>query len=84
MSRRVTGTIFISIAAFLYGIRYVSAALLGSGSFDGTEEMFNVLLTSVGTKLIFFSKLSLIVGIVYLIWAEIEDNIGKIRKTLSK
>jgi hypothetical protein len=66
MSRRSTGTIFIFTSAFLYGIRYLSAALLGSESFNGTEEMFNVLLTSVGTRLVFLSTLTLIVGIVYL------------------
>jgi hypothetical protein len=85
MNRRIVGAIFIFIAAFLEGVRYISAALFGSGSTSGwTQELFDILLTSVGTKLVFLSTFALIIGIVYLIWAEIEINIGKIKSFLSK
>lgn len=77
MSRRATGAVFIAISAFLYGIRYIAAALFGSTTTNWNEEMFNILLTSVGTRFNSFSLLALLVGIAYLIWAEIEEYIKK-------
>ncbi len=84
MNRRILGAFFIFISAFLEGVRYISAAILGSAAnTGGSKELFNILLSSVGTKLVFLSLLSLIIGIVYLIWAELENNMDKIKAFLS-
>lgn len=61
MSRRGTGLGFISIAAFLYSTRFIAAAIFGSD------------IQSWDANLLTVSMISLIVGIAYLVWAEITD-----------
>jgi len=73
MSKRLTGVTFISIAAFLYGIRYLSASVFGSNVSSWNEQLFQAMLNSVGKTPLYISILALIVGIGYLLWAEIES-----------
>ncbi|WP_379134863.1 hypothetical protein [Paenibacillus sp. sgz500958] len=75
MSRRTTGVFFIGIAAFLYGIRYLSAAVYGSGSMGWNETMFQNLLDYVGRAPLVLSVLSLIVGVIYLMAAEFGESL---------
>jgi Na+-transporting methylmalonyl-CoA/oxaloacetate decarboxylase gamma subunit len=86
MNRRGTGTVFCLIAALLYSVRYLSAAIYGSGqSSSWSTELFNGLLEYVGYSLVVFSLISLVVGIVYLVSAEREERKGKdIEKTADK
>lgn len=88
MGRRATGMVFIGIAAFLYAVRYVSAAIYGSGTQGWSREMFSYLLDYVGTAPKTLSILALIVGILYLLWAEIgrtpmlsKETIRRCRRT---
>ena len=73
MTKRGTGVSFIAISAFLISIKYISAAIFGSGVSSWDEELFNALLSHVGNTLSNFSLLSLFVGIVYILWGEYQD-----------
>ncbi|CAM3678099.1 hypothetical protein [Marinicrinis lubricantis] len=87
MHRRTTGVIFICIAAFLYGIRYLAAAIWGSGVLSWNHGMFQSMLEYVGDGPVMFSTIALIIGLIYLILGEIESFIPlgtKIKKKLKK
>lgn len=72
MSRRTTGTMLLFISALLYATRYLSAAIFGSGISSWSRELFQAMLINVGRELVIFSAISLIAGLAYLIWAEVE------------
>ena len=72
MSRRTTGTILLFISALLYATRYLSAAIFGSGISSWSQELFRAMLINVGKEPAVFSAISLIAGLAYLIWAEVE------------
>jgi len=74
MGRRATGNVFIGIAAFLYGVKYLSAAIFGSNAPSWNEVFFERLLAYVGNGPIVLSIISLIIGIFYLIFAEFEGK----------
>jgi len=71
MGRRAAGVGFCFIAAFLYSVRYISAAIFGSGVASWNTELFNAMLQYVGNSLTVLSAISLAVGVVYLALAEI-------------
>ena len=75
MSRRTTGAAFCAIAALLFSVRYVVAAqLFGAmhpGAIDATT--LNQYLAYAGRPLLAGSVVALVVGIAYLVWAELED-----------
>jgi len=73
MKRRTTGTIFLVIAAFLYGIRYLSAAIYGSNVSSWSADLFKSMLSYIGEGPNILSILALILGVIYLVWAEIEE-----------
>jgi hypothetical protein len=58
MGRRSVGRSFIAISTLLISIKYISEAMWKG---------------DVGSTLSTFSVLSLIAGIVYLVWGEIEE-----------
>ena len=70
MSRRAAGVGFCAIAAFLYASRYITAAISGS-NVTWNSELFPRLLIYVGNSLTILSIVSLVVGVLYLVWAEI-------------
>ncbi len=74
MSRRGVGVTFISIAAFLYGMRYLSAAIFGSGVKSWDKNLFNSMLDYVGPNLTIWAIVALVVGIIYLIWGEMNSR----------
>jgi len=75
MQRRTVGILFICIAAFLYGIRYLSAAIFGSNVSSWNGSLFEEMLNYIGIGPTIFSLLSLIVGIMYLIIAEFSHSL---------
>lgn len=81
MSRRTTGTILLFISALLYATRYLSAAIFGSGISSWSQELFQAMLINVGKGPVTFSVISLIAGLVYLVWAEAEA--GRTRNEVS-
>ncbi|MFE6078213.1 hypothetical protein ACFVQB_27535 [Paenibacillus sp. NPDC057886] len=84
MSRRTTGTLLLVIAAFLYGVRYLSAAIFGSGIASWNSELFQEMLNYVGTAPQSWSIAALILGLFYLIWAEYETISSKTRESLKR
>lgn len=77
MNKRGTGTVFCIIAAFLYVSRYIVAAIFLSGVTSWYGDLFQAGLEYVGSSLQTLSIISFAVGIIYLIWAEVEENRGK-------
>lgn len=73
MSRRVTGVLFIAIAAFLYAARFVAAAIWGAGVTNWNTQLFSNMYDYIGNGLTIWSILALLVGAGYLIWAEISE-----------
>lgn len=73
MGRRTVGLGFCGIAAFLFAARYVSAAIYGSNVASGGAR-FSFFLESVGSGLVVLSIVSLVVGIIYLVWGEIGNS----------
>ncbi len=73
MGRRSVGLGFCGIAAFLFSVRYVGAAIYFSGFAQGGAS-FNSLLPEFGASLVVMSIVSLVVGIVYLVWGEIGNQ----------
>lgn len=74
MNKRGTGAIFCLIAAILYAARYLAAAIFMSGISSWNSNLFENGLEYVGSSLLTLSVVSLIIGIAYLIWAEIEEQ----------
>jgi hypothetical protein len=72
MARRTTGVLLLFVAAMLYSTRYLAAAIFGSGISSWSTQLFNGMLQNVGPGLLIWSRLALIAGLIYLIWAEAE------------
>jgi hypothetical protein len=77
MSRRATGVAFLAISAFLFGIRFIAAAIFGSRLTSWDANMFNAFLSYVDQGLTATSVVGLILGAAYLLWAEIGAFIAK-------
>ncbi|MHA7580747.1 hypothetical protein ACX12E_10125 [Paenibacillus vandeheii] len=84
MSRRTTGTLLLVIAAFLYGVRYLTAAIFGSGVASWSSDLFQEMLNYVGTAPRNWSMVALIMGLFYLIWAEYEATSSKTKESLKR
>lgn len=78
MQRRTAGIVLLGIAAFLYGVRYISAAIFGSNVSSWGSDLFKVMLNSVGEGPIMFSRIAFIAGVIYLVLAEFETPLKKI------
>lgn len=74
MGERGVGSIFCLIAAILFSTRYISAAIFMSGVDSWNEELFAVGLEYVGSPLKTLSIFSFIIGISYLVWAEVSGK----------
>jgi hypothetical protein len=74
MNKRAAGISLIAIAACLYSVRYISAAIWGSTTTSWSIDLFDNLLNNVGTAPLYFSWISLAAGIVYLYQAEVEEK----------
>lgn len=84
MSRRTTGTLLLVIAAFLYSVRYLSAAIFGSGVASWNSELFQEMLNYVGTAPQSWSIAALVLGLFYLVWAEYEATSSKTKESLKR
>lgn len=73
MSKRGSGVAFIAIAAFLFSAKYISAAIFGSGVLSWDEELFNAMLSYIGSPLSIASMIALIIGVGYIVWGEYDE-----------
>lgn len=74
MSRRGAGMVLVWVAAFLFGVRYISASILGSESENWDQGLFVAMLGHTGSGLLVAGGAALAVGIIYIIWAEVADK----------
>lgn len=77
MNKRATGTIFCVSAAIIYAMKYLVTAVFMSGVSEWSKELFENGLSYTGNNLTIISIILLIIGIVYLIWEEIEEKNSK-------
>lgn len=73
MSRRGVGAVFVVIAAFLFATRFVVAAIFGSNVSSWNAELFNAMLQYVDQGLTPASAVSLFLGALFLVWAELTE-----------
>ena len=81
MSRRSTGTILIAVSAFLYAAHFIAAAIFGSGVLSWDAGLFKAMLEYTDHGLHSASLISLIGGVLYLIWAEFSEVKGKTKES---
>lgn len=75
MNRRGAGIFLLAIAAFLLGVKYLTAGVSGEKYIvDGVPTLP---LFYVGSLLSNLAIISCIAGITYLIWAEVEAIAGR-------
>lgn len=74
MNRRGTGAIFCFIGSLLFAARYITAAIFMSNVSSWDSLLFAAGLEYQGDGLLIFSVISLIIGAVYLVWAELEER----------
>ena len=74
MNKRGTGAIFCLIASLLFAVRYITAAIFMSNVSSWDSMLFAAGLEHQGYGLLIFSVISLIIGVIYLVWAEVEER----------
>ena len=79
MDCKAIGCVFCCIAAFLLGVRYVSAAIFMSGVASWNASLFSAGLSYVGAPLLVLSILSLLVGAAFLVCGFRKDRPDKQR-----
>jgi len=84
MQRRTVGVVLLCISAFLYGVRYISAAIFGSGVPSWNSQLFKEMLDYVGNGPLIMSLIALIAGIGYLIFAELKFESTTITKEIKR
>lgn len=74
MTRRAAGVGLLFIAAILFATRYFAAAIYGSSMTTWNADLYNGLLQYVGDLPWQLAGLAAILGIAYLIWAELGER----------
>ncbi|RXI96319.1 hypothetical protein DS745_21590 [Anaerobacillus alkaliphilus] len=73
MTKRGAGVGFIAISAFLVSIKYLSVAIFGSALGIGNGRIIADMASDIGSTLNIFSLCTLVVGIAYIVWGELEE-----------
>lgn len=66
--------LLIMISTLLYSTRYLAAAIYGSSSSSWSSDHFSDMLNYIGNVPIILSTISLLLGISYLLVAELEGT----------
>lgn len=74
MNKRGKGTLFCLIAGLLFSARYISAAVFMSNVTSWDEILFTSGLEYQANGLLISSFISLMAGVIYLIWSEMEER----------
>lgn len=74
MNRRITGAMLCIAAAILFSARYITAAIFMSNVSSWSRELFTAALEYQGCALLVSGILSMIIGVAYLIYAELEER----------
>jgi hypothetical protein len=75
MNRRGAGIALLAIAAFLIGVKYLTAGV--SGQMYIVDRVPKLPLFYVGSLLSNLAIISSIAGVTYLVWAEVEALAGR-------
>lgn len=72
MSRIVVGALFLTAGSFLYATRFLNAVLyaVAFGTMGHVSETANKMAPGV----LFLSVIFFILGIIYLVWGEVEEH----------
>jgi hypothetical protein len=73
MKRRTTGCAFVAIAAYLYAVRFLAAAIYVSNMQSHGSDMFQRSMSYVGSDLHLWAFAALIIGVLYLVLDEWND-----------
>lgn len=88
MHKRTLGLTFICIAAFLYSVRYICAAIWLTNRSTWGPDVFEETLKNIGNGPLVLSIIAFIIGILYLVIAEfgikIKNNAEEIKKKWSE
>ncbi len=84
MNRRAVGVALIGIAAFLYGVKYVTAAIFATNAPGWNSDLFRSMMENVGSGPTAASAVALIAGIGYLLFAEFESLIKRNIEAIKK
>ena len=74
MGKRITGGLFCLASSILFSSRYIAAAIHVSEKVTNDKKIFLSSLSFVGTPLLIFSIIFLVVGVLYLISAELDKS----------
>lgn len=74
MSKRITGGLFCLTSGVLFSLRYLSATIHVSAMGTWDKAIFSNSLAYVGTELLIVSIISLAVGMLYLVIAELDER----------
>ncbi|GIN25546.1 hypothetical protein J31TS2_21260 [Bacillus licheniformis] len=69
MIKSILGSVFLLISAMFYSTRYICASIGVSNSDTWSVEEFNVLLENVPNNLLILSIISLLIGLVFIVWS---------------
>lgn len=69
MIKSILGSVFLLISAIFYSTRYICASIGVSNSDTWSAEEFNVLLENVPNNLLILSVISLLIGLVFIVWS---------------
>lgn len=69
MIKSILGSVFLLISAIFYSTRYICASIGASNSDTWSVEEFNVLLENVPNNLLILSIISLLIGLVFIVWS---------------
>ena len=77
MSKRITGGLFCLSSSILFSARYLSATIHIMPMISFEETTFSRSLSYVGKPLLILSILCLIIGVIYLVSAELDERKNK-------
>lgn len=69
MKHRATGVVFLFISALFNTTRFISTSILASSIGNTNEDLFQHYL-NYSNSLLYWSRASLILGLIYLLYAE--------------
>lgn len=74
MNKRGAGVIFCLMAGMLFSARYITAAIFMSNVTSWDSLLFTAGLEYQGNGLLICSVISFVLGVIYLVWGEIDDR----------
>ncbi|WP_040982898.1 hypothetical protein [Oceanobacillus jeddahense] len=74
MDKSLIGSLLLLISAIFYATRYISGSILMINSGEWSQEEYSLYLTYIPSGLMIFTVISLILGIVLIVWEYIKPQ----------